>query len=401
MIGRLKFKMDELVEEILDRLPSEVFINKQTTFFDPAMGGGQFLKGVIKRLRKYHSDENIKGRIFGMEKSPFNVDCAKNQSKLIGTFWVGDHESEIHMKFKKFDIIIGNPPYQSEKSSPHSKSGSNIYPDIIEKSYNLCDNYLCMIIPARWFVLPSMSNFRKLMIEKYGISYIKHFDDSNFQNVAIGGGVCYFISQPGYQGKTLFESHKSNDSLNVDLFEFDIISNDIYKNKDLIQKVMAIIQCNGSMSSLYQNDQQIKSNDKRMKCDIDKNKILTSGMNYKYTEFDIIQKDCDKYRVCLERVNGGWNISNLHIEPPGVLTSQSIITFAFNTEQEAKNAMIYINSKFAHWLRLLCQMDMNFTSHVFKFIPILDFSSSWTDEEICEKLKLTTSQIDLIFNEKI
>ena len=40
MLGRLKFEIDELVDEILDQLPVSVFERNDTTFLDPAMGGG-------------------------------------------------------------------------------------------------------------------------------------------------------------------------------------------------------------------------------------------------------------------------------------------------------------------------------------------------------------------------
>ena len=50
----------ELVNEMLDKLPIEVFKSNSTTFLDPAFGNGTFLIEIVKRLRKEgHSIENI------------------------------------------------------------------------------------------------------------------------------------------------------------------------------------------------------------------------------------------------------------------------------------------------------------------------------------------------------
>ena len=59
---------ESLVEEMLDKLPQEVFKSETTTFLDPCFGTGSFLKGVVLRLSANgHSTENINSRVFGFE----------------------------------------------------------------------------------------------------------------------------------------------------------------------------------------------------------------------------------------------------------------------------------------------------------------------------------------------
>ncbi len=66
MLSRLKFAIAPLVKEILDNLPDSIWTSSSTTFLDPAMGGGQFLVEIERRLRVAgHSDENIANRVFG------------------------------------------------------------------------------------------------------------------------------------------------------------------------------------------------------------------------------------------------------------------------------------------------------------------------------------------------
>ena len=151
MLGRLKFGLDEAIEEMLDTLPKKLFRSKTTTFLDPAMGGGQFVAAIERRLRKYgHSDSNIADRVFGLELS-WRVKIAVNKMKLIGEYGrnyeVADFlESEMAMKF---DVIVGNPPF-SEKGKEHDRE--KLWISFLRKSLNLIkdDGVIAMITPNGW-----------------------------------------------------------------------------------------------------------------------------------------------------------------------------------------------------------------------------------------------------------
>lgn len=62
------FTPPELVEEILDKLPHDIWTDKTKTFIDPSgCGNGNFLIGIKHRLLKHHSIENILPRVFGVD----------------------------------------------------------------------------------------------------------------------------------------------------------------------------------------------------------------------------------------------------------------------------------------------------------------------------------------------
>lgn len=149
MINRLKFEIEELVESILDHLPNSLFESESTTFLDPAMGGGQFVHAIEKRLKDCgHSDENIKDRVFGYENNMLSVGYAVNRLGLVGTYDVVEYkdflESDMH---KKFDVVVGNPPYSLAGNKSGKKGrAQNLYPKFYEKAIEIAD-YVSMIVP--------------------------------------------------------------------------------------------------------------------------------------------------------------------------------------------------------------------------------------------------------------
>lgn len=148
MLGRIKFQIEPLVNEILDQLPQEVWTSKTTTFLDPAMGGGQFVREVERRLREAgHTDANISGRVYGCETSLLSVKYALNKYKLIGTYSVGDFLTQ-DFGDMKFDVVVGNPPYQSgngEKGGRHS-----LWRKFVKKGFELVNKngFVALICPG-------------------------------------------------------------------------------------------------------------------------------------------------------------------------------------------------------------------------------------------------------------
>jgi len=147
-IRRLVFDIDLLVESMIKKIPQKIFKSKTTTFLDPAIGGGQFLRAVIAKLKKYgHSDENITRRIYGLESNLFYLNAGSFD--LLGNFYVDTGQNFDMFKHMKFDVIIGNPPYQMQVGPDKTEP---IWDEFVFKSLELLkkDGYLCMIHPSGW-----------------------------------------------------------------------------------------------------------------------------------------------------------------------------------------------------------------------------------------------------------
>lgn len=193
MLERIK-PIRGLVKVILDDLPESFWVSDSTTFFDPAIGGGQFVSEIERRLRTYgHSDENIHKRVFGFEHSMFLINTAVNMHKLVGQYVKKSYEKYLEMEENtmKFDVVIGNPPYQDAKGQ------NTLYPKFYAKAVKLVktDGVVAMItppaiIPGLWGVkdpdgikMPDPIAIEKLVV---GDKVKKHFN-------GVASEFCYFI----------------------------------------------------------------------------------------------------------------------------------------------------------------------------------------------------------------
>jgi len=207
-----------LIEEMLDKLPIEVWTNPNLKWFDPANGMGNFMIAIYFRLMKglkdiisdeeqrkkhilenmlYMSEINKKNcfltkQIFDINNN-YKLNIYNGDSLTLDTFKVWNVE--------KFDIIVGNPPYQAVSESGIVKGGgNNLYTKFIYKSHNLLKDYgfLLYITPPTFFSIGRSNNkddmnIRKDIFNNYFIHYINLEECSKYFNV--GSKFIYYLIQ--------------------------------------------------------------------------------------------------------------------------------------------------------------------------------------------------------------
>jgi site-specific DNA-methyltransferase (adenine-specific) len=82
---------------------------------------------------------------------------------------------------------------------------------------------------------------------------------------------------------------------------------------------------------------------------------------------------------------------------PNMACTETFVQISpFADEQSMKNCHTYIKTKFFRFLVMLKKNTQNGTRGVYQFVPLQDFSKSWTDEELYAKYGLTQEEIDFI-----
>lgn len=473
------FTSPEIANKMLDLLPQELFENPDTTFLDPACKSGVFLREIAKRLIKglEHQIPNLEKRIahiftkqlFGISITELtsllsrrSVYCSKYPSSQYSVYqfpdkqpqgnilfhrvkhawengrckYCGASKSEynreeglethayqfIHINnaediFKmKFDVIIGNPPYQLSDGG-NGASAIPIYQHFVNQAKKLNPNFLVMIIPARWYAGGrGLDDFRKEMLSDRNIKVLVDYADSRdcFPGVNIAGGVCYFLRDKNKDKSIDCEIHNigKNDS-NMMIRSLDQFPVFIRSNK-AIKIVEKILQTNfTSLSSEVYSSNPFGF---RTYATGSKNpfagsvKLITSDEDGYVNRADIKKNTdaIDSFNVIISRAISGGNKpgsdgkyliipSTMRVMRPGEICAETYICIGhYKSYEEAEGLMSYLSTKFVRFLMFQAITGIMVARDCFAFVPAQDFTKTWTDEVLYQKYKLDSDEIEYI-----
>jgi hypothetical protein len=390
----------KLRQEMLDTIPLEFWTSPKRVF-EPCAGKGGFLIDIIDRfmigLYLTFPDEKIRYKVI-VEKclyfsdiNPTNIFICKllidpyNEYSL---HWNEGNTLELNVQ-EKWGIslndvsTIGNPPYSTDPSKPDTKP---LYDKFIEKYINC--KLLLFVVPSRWFVGgKGLDHFREFMIKRKDIVYIQHEDDATkwFGNkVDIEGGVNYFLKDASYEGLCLFNGVPYN------LSKYDCIVKpkyhkliDIIKNMESINKLYM-----GRYFGIETNDKRFTDNGK-IKCFVS---LQKSKDRCKYiSTYDFDDKNTF-WKVITAEANGKMpNFGFKIIGKPNEVHTGSYISFRVNNEDEAKSLLSYLDTKFANYMLSVRKISQHINGDVCKWIPFVPLDRIWTDDKVCEYLKIEKS----------
>ena len=469
------FTPPELANKVLDLLPQELFNSPDTKFLDPFTKSGVFLREIVKRLdrglesvipdRQTRIDHILHNQVFGIaiteltsllarrsvycskrangkySVSQFNSECGNILYANHFHTWIGgkckycgasqsvyDRGSEaeqyaymfIHTDNPKqffgnmkFDVIIGNPPYQMEDGG-NSASAKPIYHLFVQQAIRLSPRYLCMIIPSRWFAGgKGLDEFREMMLNEQRISYLKAYEDAKdcFPSNIIGGGICYFLWDNHYSGKCnythIVNNKESTQLRKINEFPIFIRYNEAINIIHKVSKEKSRLTSIVSSRNPYSLPTSERGNASRQMGDCF---LLSSkGMGY-FPRKQLTQglDSVDSYKVIVGRAISGHAgesdskgqvkvFSTLGILGPNeICTDTYIIIGNYLKKTIAENLLSYLKTKFTRFLILQTITSINITRNNYQFVPIQDFSHPWTDEMLYKKYNLTEEEIAFI-----
>ncbi len=314
----------------------------------------------------------------------------------------------------KFDVIIGNPPYQENNGGGGSSTSAvSLYDKFVFKALELCPRYISMIIPARWYSGGAGTDkFREMMLNNKNISTIVDYQDATevFNTVGIRGGVCYFLIDSRHEDKCRFISIKKGirKSDTRALNEFNILIRDkeassiIHKVRREKEKTFDEIV---SACMPFGIETNIRGRDTGYSTDL---KLVASD-GVSYIDKSIVTKSqelIDKYKVIAIRIVSGTEASSdgtyqvmqtIKVIKPGEVCTKSFLVLGYSdVEQIAYNICNYFKTKFARFMLYQAIASITISRDKFCFVPIQDFSKPWTDAELYAKYNLTQEEIDFI-----
>ncbi|WP_314793693.1 Eco57I restriction-modification methylase domain-containing protein [Eggerthia catenaformis] len=314
----------------------------------------------------------------------------------------------------KFDVIISNPPYQLETDGA-GKQAKPIYQQFVRQAKKLKPKYMAMITPSRWFAGGmGLDDYRTEMLNDGHLKSVVDYSLSRdcFPGVDIAGGVSYFLWDGSYSGTCDYTYVDGDSTTRLDrkLNEYDVFVRD-NRAIGIVHKVEA--QSNSSVSTLMSSlgPFGLGTAERGVKTKPAGGYVLLSSAGRSYIDCSKLTSGFDyirKWKVIIGKATSAGAatagkdglrkvIATLDIlEPNAVCTFSYFIGGCFDTKEEAENYRSYLSTKFARFLLLQCLSSINITKDRFRFVPIQDFTKSWTDEELYSKYSLTDEEINLI-----
>jgi site-specific DNA-methyltransferase (adenine-specific) len=311
----------------------------------------------------------------------------------------------------KFDVIVGNPPYQTGDKKNDDDRASPIYQHFIEQALAMEPKYVAMIVPSRWFTGGfGLDKFRERMIADRRFAKIvdnpKLFDC--FPGVEIKGGVNYFLWDRDHDGDCEFSTRVDGvitSTLTRDLRDGNGIVMRDNRAAAIVQKVKQHHQgdwcdtvCGPQMAfgSMRTNFSDYRTEP----AEGDVPMILGGGVGYVAPE--VIEKNKDwvnRWKVLVPMAGDGHGreVSYVIGEPmalaPGSACTQTyLVAGVFSTKTETKNYANYLATKFVRFLILQRKTTQHVYSDRFRFVPKLDMKRAWTDKDLYDHFGLTAEE---------
>lgn len=293
--------------------------------------------------------------------------CLNNNHKLL----IDEMKKEFNTM--KFDVVIGNPPYNR---------GIDI--DFVFLGYTLCDKYTCMITPAKWQTAEasqgissqhSYGEFRQVIVPciKQVCFYPCCKDVFDIYQT---DGISYFLVDKNKKSDIAFVSNKCND---INVFNGEEYRS-ILHEESLLNIGQEIIDSLGTYK-VFQFSY------------ITGNKHYEIWMNTKVSGYDWYATNPPRYVLSISRLIDNTKNESYSGESKCIFESDSI--------EECKSFVSWIYSKFTRFFLVpnISKLNNIQTDHCFRFVPAPPtgkFGHIYTDQELYEAFDLPQKYRDVI-----
>jgi site-specific DNA-methyltransferase (adenine-specific) len=318
----------------------------------------------------------------------------------------------------KFDVVIGNPPYQLGQSGGESVGGfaMPIYQKFIQSAKGLEPRYISMITPSRWFAGGrGLDEFRAEMLSDRRLRALCDYPNAKevFPGTQIEGGVSYFLWDATWNGQCSVQSFEQGKATTEPLPRYlDAWDVHVRRNEavPILEKVQSEASANANLASQVRPIQPfgLRTNFVGIQHheNLENPLMLFKNGGTAFVEAEVITKNRDlipKWKVLLGAAYGAGSTTPIQVynipiiaPPNSVCTETYLVIGVFDSEEEARNFAHYLATKFVRFLVSLKKNTQHLYSERFSFVPSLPMDTIWTDELLNKKFKLSPAEVSYI-----
>ena len=342
------------------------------------------------------------------------------KNKMIGFERLSSEESEM-----KFDVVIGNPPYQEEAQGTSTKD-MPIYHKFISESYKISKK-ASLITPARFLSnaggTPKTWNQQMLNNQHVKVSFFEQKSGNVFPGTDIKGGVAvtYYDTEQEFEPIEVFVPFIEMNSIRKKVIKKNFESIDQFVTNRGSYRYSDLIYTDFPNLMKRVSDRRVASNafeklpelffDVKPEDGNEYIKIYGRFNNervYKWFRKDYVTcpSNFEKYKIILPKANGSGAIGEVLSTPVIGYTETFISVGEFNSLEEAEACLKYIKSKFLRTMLGVLKITQDNTKAVWHYIPLQDFTVNsdidWTqsvadiDRQLYQKYDLSPEEIAFI-----
>lgn len=340
---------------------------------------------------------------------------------------------------KKFDVVIGNPPYQEEAQGGGTRD-TPVYHQFMDAAFEVGTKAV-LITPARFLFnagfTPKAWNEKMLADEHLSVAHYESDSNGLFPSLAdpIKGGivVTYRDSERKLGPIGFFAKHLELDKILQKVRESGtaFIDGDVSSGR-AYAFTQAMHDAYPEASSIMSSDAQFRVSTntfEQLAFLFDETRpadggeyvrlfgVIKNRRVYRWLRSEYITgaDSLDKYKVAVPAANGSGSTTDFFgvalnkptVLEPGTGVTQTFITIgSFETEAEAKACEKYIKSKFARAMLGVLKITQHNPRNTWKFVPAQNFTSAadidWTksipdiDAQLYAKYGLDAEEIAFI-----
>ncbi|MBN9152253.1 MAG: Eco57I restriction-modification methylase domain-containing protein [Micrococcales bacterium] len=326
-----------------------------------------------------------------------------------------------------FDVIIGNPPYQLNDGGGSGTSAAPIYQLFVTQAKELDPRFLSLVTPSRWFSGgKGLDGFRDSMLHDNRLRVIEDFPDSNevFPGTQVKGGVCYWLWERDNPGEVTVTTHDKGIALET------VTRPLLEEGSDVFIRYNEAIPILQKIFSLESGDQDTQSpfllpESKRFSRLVSSRRPFGIESTFRgsvsqtsnaiqvfqaggsaYIDRELIRSGVDlidRWKVLIPFLASGSDsfphpiLGKPFVGRPGTACTETYLTVGpFDSEVEASNTISYIATRLFRFIVLQRKPSQNATRKVYEFVPVQDFSKSWTDDELYAKYGISDEEVAFI-----